>query len=124
MASFRTDSDDPTANEPLMMALGRLVVRASELDEDIGQVLARLCDRKTKKLSTRKSLYWKLCALKSISHQIKDLHEIFVDLFEFCCLCLSKLDDRNSPVHSTYLLDEDVGIIKWDPPTRTGGHSS
>jgi hypothetical protein len=113
--TFRVDSDDPTANIPLMTALGRLVVRASELDEDIGAVLARLCDRKTKRRLSRKSLFWKLCALQSIAEQIRDVHKVFPDLFEFCSHCLSKLDDRNSPVHSTYLLDEDVGIIKWDP---------
>jgi hypothetical protein len=113
--AYRADTDDPTANVPLMTALGRLVVRAAELDEDVGASLARLCDRKTKKSLKRRSLYWKLSALQSIAAQLKEADELFVALSDFCSQCLAKLKDRNSPVHSTYLMDEELGIIKWDP---------
>jgi len=97
-----------------MIALGRLVVRASELDEEVGKVLKRLCDPRTKKEANRKSLRWKLEALKSIVSQIKSRHQALQDLSQFCCDCISQLPRRNSPVHSTYLIDED-GIVKWDP---------
>jgi hypothetical protein len=104
---------DPTRNCPLMIALGRLVVRAAELDQEVGELLKRLCDPNTKKCVNRKSLRWKLEALKSIIHQIKNRHQILSELSQFCCDCLSHLEKRNSPVHSTYLIDPD-GIVKWD----------
>jgi hypothetical protein len=111
---FRTDSVDPTQNGPLMIALGRLVVRASELDKEVGEVLTRLCDPETKKFLNRKSLHWKLIALESIVDQIKDKDQVLSDLSEFCRGCVSQLPERNSPVHSTYLRYED-GTVKWDP---------
>jgi hypothetical protein len=111
---FSADSVDPAQNLPLMVALGRLVVRASELDKEVGEVLVRLCDPWTKECLRQKSVHWKLTALKSIVDQIKDSDPVLAELSEFCVCCVSQLRERNSPVHSTYIIDED-GIVKWDP---------
>lgn len=56
----------------------------------------------------------KLDILRSLAAQIPKELPIADELSRFCTYCQDNLVSRNSPVHSTYIINGD-GIVKWDP---------
>jgi hypothetical protein len=106
---------DPTEHEPLMAAIGRIAVRAAELGDHIDYCVSLLRPGTPKWKSARLMLGAKLEAAMEAANEgtlarNPGLKAAFVEL---CNACLGLLPDRNSPVHSTYIVDDD-GIVKWD----------
>jgi hypothetical protein len=109
--------DDLAANERLMVALGRIVLRSAELGEAVDDLTWQL-DPESGKCSRLQMLGKKLALAKKLAEQAlsssPELHEQLIRL----CNDTSALvkQHRNSPIHSTYLADDVEGVvIMWNP---------
>jgi hypothetical protein len=103
-------------DERLMAAIGRIAVRAAELGEQIDLILRRLRPNEPAGKWHKLPLGLKLNeAIKASNNGLMQANAgLRMALVEFCNDCLSLLvPNRNSAIHSTYILDDD-GVIKWD----------
>jgi hypothetical protein len=109
--------DDLAANEPLMVALGRIVLRSAELGEAVDD-LTRLLDPENSIRSRRLMLGQKLALAKTTAESVLfSAPELRQQLMCFYDDTLSLVKQhRNSPIHSTFLTDDVEGVvIMWNP---------
>jgi hypothetical protein len=108
--------DDLADNDALMLALGRIVLRSAELGEAIDTVIYRLDSAKGKEsralMLGRKLRLAKTTARSALSADQEFCHH-FMSLCDDTVLLIQQ--ERNSPIHSTFLADDIEGnVIKWD----------
>jgi hypothetical protein len=103
-------------DERLMAAIGRIAVRAAELGEHLDLILKRLRPSEPISKWHEMMLGRKLREVIAASAESK-LHGnpgLQARIVQYCEAWRTMLvPDRNSAVHSTYILDEE-GVIKWD----------
>ncbi len=115
----RWGTDDLAYNEPLMAAIGRIALRSSELAEIIDAVVDRLDKVKGEKAKTLMLGAKLSLAKETVELTLANYAQLRDQFIEFCAHVHSLLHHRNSPLHSTFLADDEDGkFIKWD--TKTG----
>ena len=108
--------DEIAENEPLMAAIGRIALRSAELGETIDAIAGKLDPRarlKCKGLMLGKKIE---LTKQIVERELASYPELVNQFRSFCNHVFSLLNDRNSPLHSTFLADDDEGarFIKWD----------
>jgi hypothetical protein len=111
----RWETDDLAHNEPLMAAIGRIALRSAELAEMLDAITWRL-DHDAGKRSCEKMLGQKIdIARKAAKSSLSPQPQLKDQFVEFCDHVSSLLRERNSPIHSTFIPNDDEGsFIKWD----------
>ena len=111
-------SDDIADNEPLMAAIGKIALRSAELGEIFDSIASRL-DQAASKKCRKSMLGFKVGLVRKVVEHAPVLSgypRLTQQFIEFCDDVDAILHERNSPIRSTFIQDDDSddSFVKWD----------